>query len=84
LTDSEYEILDELYFVLSFEELKSKFSYPEKELVGMLKRLLEKGWVRCLTPVTDVEIEDFSEFDHQYTEYNYLASKKGLLAHNSI
>ncbi|KXX71779.1 hypothetical protein [Flammeovirga sp. SJP92] len=83
MTDIEYDILDELYFVVSFKDLLSEVSLQEETLKTTLKSLIEKGWVRSFSsPSEEIEIE-LSDFENLYSSLYYLASKKGLLAHNS-
>ncbi|HVD98629.1 MAG TPA: hypothetical protein VNB90_10535 [Cytophagaceae bacterium] len=82
MTDREYEILDALYFTISFEGVKKELQTEETQLRDELLALIEKGWVKCLEKITEKEIE-LALVKNNYKEYNYLASKKGLLAHNS-
>jgi hypothetical protein len=83
MTDLEFDIMDELYFITDFQELKKNFSREESELVNILYALIQKGWVKCLEKETDRELETCANFHTEYQKYNYLASKAGLLAHNS-
>lgn len=83
MTDKEFDTLDELYFTISYESLKSKLSMEDKELKSELLGLMGKGWVKCLHKLTDEEICDLENFEEEYKNYNYLATKAGLLAHNS-
>lgn len=83
MEDIEYIILDELYFVVTFDELQRKTSLPESTLKKELGSLLKKGWLKIVDLETDSEIEDHSVIDRDYKNYNYLASKAGLFAHNS-
>jgi hypothetical protein len=83
MTNSEFDTLDELYFTISFDELKSRLSMEEGELKEELLRLISKGWVKCLQNHTDEEINDLENFKEEFKNYNYLATKAGLLAHNS-
>jgi hypothetical protein len=83
MTDLEFDMMDELYFISSFQELKDKLSLEETELVNVLHKLIQKGWVKCLEKETDDEPEVLPNFKAEYQNYNYLATKAGLLAHNS-
>ena len=38
---------------------------------------------KCLEKVSEIEIEDIELVAKNYTNYNFLASKKGLTIHNS-
>ncbi|MDQ3392658.1 MAG: hypothetical protein M3512_00875 [Bacteroidota bacterium] len=84
MTDIEFEILDELYFVVSFKVLVDNISIEEEKLVPHLRNLINKGWVRCFLNIAGDEPTDISGFDKQYMKYYYLASKEGLKAHNSL
>lgn len=84
MTDNEYDILDELYFVASFTELQSKLALPAEMLGQELKNLIRQGFVKCLYPTPDTELAfEESAYDRDHIEYFYLATKKGLLHHNS-
>ena len=82
MTDQEFDVLDELYFVISFEALREQVGIEENDLKETLKGLLEKQWVKCLQSV-DEEVEGRPDFEDKYSEYYYLATKKGLFAHNT-
>lgn len=83
MTDIEYEILDELYFVVSFHQLLKETSLTDDTLKQELKSLINKGWVRSFSsPSEEIDI-DITHFDKLYQSLYYLASKKGLFAHNS-
>lgn len=83
MTDAEFDVLDELYFIESFESLAKALSMPEQQLKAVLAGLLEKGWIKCLSSATGELPADEEGFDNQYKKYYYLATKAGLLAHNS-
>jgi hypothetical protein len=83
MNDKEYDILDELYFTITFENLESKLELSEADLKGALLELIGKGWVKCLDKQADEEIYDLKNFEEEFKNYNYLATKAGLLAHNS-
>ena len=83
MEENEYVILDELYFVVTFDELQRKTGFPEGRLKEELSNLLKKGWLKIVDLETDSEIEDHSVIERDYKNYNYLASKAGLFAHNS-
>jgi hypothetical protein len=83
MTDREYEILDALYFTVSFEYLEKELNTAPTILRDELISLINKGWVKCLEKISEQEIEEVERIKMNYKEYNYLASKKGLMAHNS-
>ena len=84
MTDLEYDIFDELYFVTSFEQIQKELSIKEQDLKDILLILIKKAWVRCFFSATmDVVVEDEIDFEKNYQNYHYLATKEGLLMHNS-
>ncbi|AMM52457.1 hypothetical protein TH61_16435 [Rufibacter sp. DG15C] len=85
MTDQEFDIIDELYFVTPFLDLQEKVGLPEDELTKSLVDLISKGYVKCLFPDQDTEVPFEAEhFQSSYTAYFFLATKSGLLAHNTI
>ena len=82
MSDHEFDVLDELYFVVSYEQLKEACEMAEEDLVNTLVLLSKKGWIRILNTVDEDAAEPL-ELKAKYHTYFYLASKKGLLAHNS-
>ncbi len=83
MTDREYEILDALYFTVPFEYLETELETEAVRLRDELITLLQKGWVKCLEKTSEKEIQEIELINKNYRDYNYLASKQGLLAHNS-
>ncbi|MEQ9300594.1 MAG: transporter [Cyclobacteriaceae bacterium] len=83
MSDLEYDVLDELYFVQSFAALMETTDLEEKELRPILLKLLNKGWIRCYSTVSDEVSAEELDFELEFRNYFYLASKAGLLAHNS-
>jgi hypothetical protein len=85
MNDIEFDILDELYFVVSYPDLKSSLSLTDEELCEALQALLVKGYVKILFPDPDTEhAYDAATFGKQCRHYFYLATKAGLIVHNSI
>ena len=84
MTEDEFEIIDQLYFVSSYQEL-AQSSQMDAELIQLaLWNLMEKGWVKCLNnPETEIW-PDQNDFAANYSKYYYLATKKGLFKHNEI
>jgi len=81
MTEAEFDILDELYFVISFRELQKSVAYDEAVLIKTLKKLFEKKWLRILSAP---DSDDVKKFPENPETYYFLASKKGLKAHNSM
>ena len=83
MTDKEFDILDELYFLQSYKVLRNLMKMPDEELRDELMGLFKKGWIRCYTsPEEEIDF-DLKHFKTDFQNYYYLASKEGLLAHNS-
>ena len=82
MTDLEFDVLDELYFVISYKDLLSATELEESALYGCLKSLLAKGWIKCFKGMDNEIISAELDFESNYRAYSYLATKKGLLAHN--
>ncbi len=84
MTDQEFDALDELYFVISFPEMLRNLSWTEQELLPVLTLLLEKELVKCIDPETEDELNlTTAELRKQYKKVFFLATKKGLMEHNS-
>jgi hypothetical protein len=84
VTEIELDILDELYFVTSFAELTTNLKVEDKTLCQELGRLINRGYVKCFFPDPDSEVDYLAErFEDDCHKYFYLATKEGLLAHNS-
>ncbi|MFY0600463.1 MAG: hypothetical protein JXR03_12395 [Cyclobacteriaceae bacterium] len=82
MSDDEFNVLDELYFVQSFDELIALSSYAEAPLLEVLKSLQKQDWIKILKDVDD-EWPEANLTDDQIRSSFFLATKKGLLAHNS-
>ena len=82
MSEAEFAVLDELYFVTPYQELQAQCGLPEGELPAVLWQLIEKGWVKCLVdPQEEIEVTQ-QVFEQRYNHLYYLASKQGLLMHN--
>lgn len=85
MSENEFDILDELYFVTSYPDLKSALSLNDEEICVALQSLIRQGYVKILYPDQDTE-HTFEEtsFGRHYREYYFLATKAGLIVHNVI
>lgn len=84
MTDPEFDILDELYFVTPFAELSRKTRLAPAELERHLRGLMEQGLVRSFWPDPDTELAfEESSFGAIVRDCHFLASKEGLLQHNT-
>lgn len=85
MTPQESEILDELYFVISFSDFKNQLSFGEEELINNLKSLLLNEYVwqmKFVKEINDFDRNDQTDFEN-ISGYHYLATKKGLFAHHT-
>lgn len=83
MTELEFDIIDEMYFLISFDRLQQEVGLEAVLLADQLASLHAKGWIRILTGEEDVPPATLANFKEEFRNYNYLASKAGLLAHNS-
>lgn len=81
MTDTEFEVLDELYFVQSFAELQQETALEAAVLGKVLKAMYRKGWVSFMHSRSG-EQQEGKDFPENYDQHFFLASKAGLLAHN--
>ena len=77
-----FETDQRLYFVQEFQSLFQACEVSEEDLVLTLVSLKAKEWIKVLSDVDD-EAKEPLELSTEYANYFYLATKKGLLAHNS-
>ena len=82
MTDLEYDVLNELYFVVPFSQLQGTLELEEGELKVVLQALLRKGWVKCFSDQHHELDTGETNFPRQFKNYFYLATKAGLLAHH--
>lgn len=81
----EFEVMDELYLLSSFQQIKEATGAPAADLKNVLLSLLQNNYIRqmvyskSLNDYEPMEIYDESKLESS----SYVATKKGLLAHNS-
>jgi len=83
MTDLEFDIIDELYFVNSFSDLRDKLRLNDSELKFNLLNLVEKEWVNYFAELDGMQNPSLADLSKSLTKLYFLASKQGLLAHNS-
>ena len=82
MSETEYDIMDQLYFVTSFGDVKELSGADETVITTVLWMFIKSGWVKCFDgPEKEVELTE-DDFKTNFAKYHYLASKQGLLAHN--
>ena len=85
LDDVEYEVLDVLYFVESYEKILEEVNYPPNIVTDVLKMLIRRRLVVAMDWNEDKKeyVKSFMyDSDHMDT-FHYLATKEGLMAHTS-
>ena len=83
MSDEEFDVLDELYFVQPYAFLQETLAWEDKHLLDTLTSLVEKGWVKCFTE-PDQECFETINLLEVGKELLYLATKKGLMAHTTL
>ena len=83
MSEDEFDLIDELYFVQHFKDLKDTLNWDEARLLATLQSLYQKEFIKCLI-APDEEIFGIIEFSPKGKDYFYLATKKGLMNHNSL
>lgn len=82
MSDLEFDVLDELYFVVSYTDVLSGTGLEDMELKPILVKLFRKGWIRCYEEPDQEVVENEVDLEVKFRSYYYLASKEGLMAHN--
>ena len=83
MSDLEFDVLDELYFLIHYKDLLSVTGLDDEDLKPILIKLLKKGWLRCYSE-PDLELNhEAIDLEIGFRNYYYLASKEGLKAHNN-
>jgi len=84
MSNEEFELLDELYFIQPFDLIQNSLGWDEDKLKDFLLILINKKWIKCFFASTkEIVIDEELDFLKDYKEYFYLATKEGLMAHNS-
>ncbi|BDC99640.1 hypothetical protein [Persicobacter psychrovividus] len=79
MSDIENEILEELFFVISYNELLEEVGCAERDLEQGLLSLIQREWVKAFSEIDGEPLEIAYIEDHMKTLY-FLASKQGMLA----
>lgn len=83
MSDLEFDVLDEIYFVHPYTQIKNMTSLNDDVLRDTLVQLHQKGWIKCFKSASEEIFDAEIDIINHYQEYYYLATKAGLLAHNS-
>lgn len=83
MTNTEFDLLDELYFVQHYSYLKETLGWEDDKLLANLQSLYESQFIKCLFEPDD-EVFDHIDLNSKGKELYYLATKKGLMNHNTL
>ncbi len=85
MSDKEFDLLDELYFVQSFSEIKEALGWADELLIENLFILNQKGFIKALKAQDSEYTADTTKIQNvPWKELYFLATKKGLLEHNGF
>jgi hypothetical protein len=83
MSDPEFDLLDELYFVQPFSYLQDALGWEDELILKTLESLYKNGLIKCLTE-PDLERFDQVNIIAEGKNLYFLATKKGLMAHNAL
>ena len=84
MNEQEIDLLDELYFVQSYQEVKNALDWDDTPLQEHLFSLSQKEYIKMLVN-HDEEYDKASDFSSiPWNDLYFLATKKGLLEHNGF
>ena len=83
MSDEEFDLLDELYFVQPYEYLQSALGWEDELILNTLESLYKSGMIKCLSQ-PDEERFDEVNISEEGKNLFFLATKKGLMAHNTL
>ncbi|MDE0470889.1 MAG: transporter [Ekhidna sp.] len=82
MTDIEYCIINEIYFVTRYDDIKSATGFDDEEIKVNLVSLIAKGFVKVYHLMEEELALENIDMERCYKSYFYVASKKGLFEHN--
>lgn len=83
MSDAEFDLLDELYFVQPYDHLRDTLGWKDDQLLETLDLLFQEGMIKCLSQ-PDRERFDRVDIFSEGKNLLFLATKKGLMAHNAL
>ena len=85
LSDIEYDILNAIYFVEPFENILAECNAAPNVVADVLKKLIAKKYVVAMRFEEEQQeyVRSFIYDTDNMHAYAYLATKEGLLVHNS-
>ncbi|WP_375577604.1 hypothetical protein ABWH96_11125 [Marivirga tractuosa] len=84
MNDQEIDLLDELYFVQSYNEVKEALVWEDKDLQNQLFSLYQKEYIKVLINQDEDYKGDMDLNTIPWKDLYFLATKKGLLEHNGF
>jgi len=79
VTELEFDILEELYFVIVCKELTETLGIEDNLLKEQLLKLILKDWVKIMEPFSILIVKNTNNFYKRYKEYFTLATKTGKM-----
>jgi hypothetical protein len=84
MNEQEIDLLDELYFVQPYSEIKKALDWEDTVLQKHLYSLSQKEYIKILVN-HDEEYDNSSDLESiPWINLYFLATKKGLLEHNGF
>lgn len=84
MNEQEIDLLDELYFVQSYRDVKSALDWKDEDVQKYLYSLNQKEYIKMLIN-HDEEYDGSKELNSiPWNNLYFLATKKGLLEHNGF
>ncbi|WP_343853961.1 hypothetical protein [Algoriphagus jejuensis] len=83
MSDAEFDLLDELYFVQPYSYLSETLGWEDQLLLETLNSLYLAGLVKCLDAADEERFDPVNVLEEGKDLY-FLATKKGLMAHNAL
>ena len=85
LTNIDYDILNALYFVEPFEKILEEVDAPDQIVADCLKQLISKRLVSAMKWDEEKReyVRSFIYDSDNMNAYSYMATKEGLMAHNT-
>ena len=85
LTEVEYDILNTVYFVETFDKILEEVSYPVNIVADSVKFLIRMKYISPmrLDPKTKDYVRSFMYDSDNMRAYRYIITREGLEAHNT-
>jgi hypothetical protein len=83
MTELEFDILDKLYFPSNIAHLQKEIRLSVTLIKDTLWQMKKKDWIKILKNYDEEYDPTEEEFQKYFENYHYIATKKGLMLHNS-